>query len=220
LCCLGGCGGLPDHLNPDAPQPETIEPAVERALAECDQKLAEIKLILDEWSEKFPERKPENDATFEHITRVMRFMEATHGQRYAAQVDVDHLELVKADLERQRRKYEMEDGDPNEANRAVWMALRKPIVLVDFKWVSLEGAIQWLRDATDTGIVVKWSELEAAGVMRDTEFMLLLRNKKLETVLKQILSIVGGENSLVYAVEDGAIVISTRADLDEAAGGN
>jgi len=232
-CCLSGCDDRPD--NPSVPQAETIEPMIEQAPAKQDQKLAKTKRTLDELADMYPERKQEFDELYARILDIVVAME-----KFQRTMDVDpdganemrigtgplplvfhEQELdelfVKAIVERESRRH-TEEFDPNEANRAARRMLQRKIVRVEFDEIPLEKAIQWLRDEMNAGMTVHWYALDAIGVARDTPVTLHLRNTKSETVLKQLLSMFDTEeDSAMYVMENGRIVISTRSDLDKSA---
>jgi hypothetical protein len=85
------------------------------------------------------------------------------------------------------------------------------ITRVGFDALPLEDVIQFLRDATDLNIVVRWEELQKAGVGRKTPVTVKLTNVTVEGFLNSVLQNVSPK--LGFVVDDGVVTISTTADL-------
>ena len=78
---------------------------------------------------------------------------------------------------------------------------------------TLEAAIETLRQATHSNIVVYWPDLEAIGIHRDMPIQMHLWNVTLDRALGAILSLAGGEYPGMRAVEDGIIVVGSPEKL-------
>lgn len=103
----------------------------------------------------------------------------------------------------------------SEANREVRRKLRQIIPKLSLSGYKLEDAIQFLRDASNCSIHVKWAALETAGVTRSTPVHVVLSNVTIEKALRTILEDVGGASPLGFVVDDGVITISTKDDLSK-----
>ncbi|MCY2925694.1 MAG: hypothetical protein NT031_09675, partial [Planctomycetota bacterium] len=103
------------------------------------------------------------------------------------------------------------DSDDDKAAKA---KLRTPVTL-EFADKELGAVIEQISQATGVNIRVKWRALEAAEITSRTPLLLKLKNfpaEKALTILLGDLSV--GEKKLVHEVEDGVVVISTQADLN------
>jgi hypothetical protein len=80
---------------------------------------------------------------------------------------------------------------------------------VKLESTTLEAAIDTLREATHSNIVVCWAALEAAGMRRDAPIKLHLWNVSLGQALDVVLTLAGGDASGMRAVQDGIIIVAT-----------
>ena len=117
------------------------------------------------------------------------------------------------DLTASRKRFRPEVANDSPENVITRQLLERKITSVDFQEQPLENVIKWLRDVMQADLTVNWVELESAGIGKDTTVTLHLRDKKFETVLKQLLEMAGGATPLGYVLEDGVILISTREGL-------
>ncbi len=100
------------------------------------------------------------------------------------------------------------------AAAAAQAALDKSLPAVNFTQVSFEDAIDFFRDVTGANIYVNWRALQAAGINRDAQVNMKVRNVSLRKVLSLLLSEVSTNNAgLSYQLDDGVIMISTVEDL-------
>lgn len=83
-----------------------------------------------------------------------------------------------------------------------------------FQGVTLNDAIDFLRDVTGANITVNWKALEAAGVTRDSMVNLHLSGISLRKALDLVLNEAAGGDSITYFVDDGVIEITTRDIAD------
>ncbi|MDB5298608.1 MAG: hypothetical protein JWO87_271 [Phycisphaerales bacterium] len=105
---------------------------------------------------------------------------------------------------------------PSPATEATNRKLQEKIADVRLADVGIGVAFDQLRDSTGLDIFVNWKLLEAAGIDRNAPVSLHLKNKKLSIALDLILTVAGAEHeALGYSVDDGVVVVSTRADLDK-----
>jgi len=84
--------------------------------------------------------------------------------------------------------------------------------------ISLEDqpfdqVIDYLGQLNQMNIAVDWQDLEANGVERDTLVSLKLKEVRLRTVLQELLTQVGGDVLLGFAISDGLLRIATREKL-------
>ncbi|MBX3354316.1 MAG: hypothetical protein KF724_01305 [Phycisphaeraceae bacterium] len=87
---------------------------------------------------------------------------------------------------------------------------------VDFNRIPFDQVVAYLRQVTGLDFYVDWRSLENEGVRKDDEiddieFPRITGNEVLRRVLEQL---GGGSSQVEYAVEDGQVVISTKAQLN------
>src|SRR5262249_8290385 len=111
----------------------------------------------------------------------------------------------------------MEDAQrkpPADAAELAKLGMNLPSITFDK--MKLEKAIANLRKTTEGNLWVNWFELEKAGVNRDSPVSLNLRNVTAEKALTAMLHAAGPAAGLGFMVDDGAVIISTRDDLQSA----
>lgn len=84
---------------------------------------------------------------------------------------------------------------------------------IKFDAVSLDDAIDFLRDISGAKFSVDWKALEAAGVARKTAISVNLHNVRFSKALRIILDECGGKNKLGYEIADGVIVVTATPRL-------
>jgi hypothetical protein len=108
------------------------------------------------------------------------------------------------------------------ASRPTTTATTQPldpvIPVAEFRGISMEKAVETLRDMTKVNIVVRWPTLKEAGVERSSPVDLRVTRLPLQRVL-ELLGDVGGaaaaSNVELAAREDrGVVILSTRDDLE------
>jgi len=86
---------------------------------------------------------------------------------------------------------------------------------VNFEELPLEKAIDFLAGLNERlNIAVDWEDLANNGIERDKPVSLRLKDVALRTVLKELLSQVGGDVPLRFSAVDGLLRIATKAKLD------
>src|SRR3954469_13462740 len=78
-----------------------------------------------------------------------------------------------------------------EATKAV---LDKTLPAINFTNVRFEDAIEFLRDVTGANIYVNWRILQAAGINRDAQVNIKIRNVSVRKVLGLLLSEISTNN--------------------------
>jgi len=104
-----------------------------------------------------------------------------------------------------------------EENQIAGQKLRKMAPEIDFQAQEFQQVLERFREMTGLNIITNWSALEAAGIERDAEVTLKLKEQtvKYDKVLKSILDAVGGgEVQLAYEIDEGVVQISTREDFN------
>ena len=103
----------------------------------------------------------------------------------------------------------------DQANRVVNKQLDTRVSKLDFEDMKLSQAFQFLRDVSGAGLHVKWRALALEGVEPSTTVNVNLSNATFREGLKTVLkSAGGGKAKLEYALSQGVITISTKADFD------
>ena len=110
---------------------------------------------------------------------------------------------------------------PTPADAAVRDKLKASIPSMDLSGVELWQAIGELREISGAGIRVNWAALAKERVMPETTVNVRLKNvtldKAIRTVLDDVSCIGPGhqdETGMGHVVEDGAITITSKSDLD------
>jgi hypothetical protein len=85
---------------------------------------------------------------------------------------------------------------------------------LNFQGVTLNDAIEFLRDVTGANITVNWKALETSGVNRDTPINLRLAGISLRKALDLVLNEAAGGDSITYFIDEGVIEITTRDIAD------
>jgi hypothetical protein len=80
--------------------------------------------------------------------------------------------------------------------------------------VPLSDALDYIRDTTETNMVVDWKSLEAVNVDRNTLVNVRLHNVTLRKALSIILNEAGAGNLLTFYVQDNVLEITTQAKAD------
>src|SRR6202035_3872333 len=86
---------------------------------------------------------------------------------------------------------------------------------VKFQGVAFADCIDFIRDVTNANIHVNWRALEAAGISKDTQVNIRLREVPLRKALDLLLSEAGGSVPLSYQMDDGIIEITTAEIADK-----
>ncbi len=102
-------------------------------------------------------------------------------------------------------------AEDNELNRK----LSETLPEVRFEQQPFEQVVEFLAEITKINIAVDWTDLSDHGIEKDKQVTLRLTNLTFRTVLQELISQVGGDVELAYAVGDGLLRIATKAKLDK-----
>ena len=134
--------------------------------------------------------------------------------------EIPWYELIKypedwKELSRRREPFGAELASVgSQADRELRQLLQQKIPAdLAFEGDQFSDVIAFLRDITNSNIVVKWTALSILGIDETTPVNIRLSNVTFEKALKTILDYVGGFEPLGYMIDDGVITISTRDDL-------
>ncbi len=121
------------------------------------------------------------------------------------------------ELSERRDRLVAEEQSLSPEDIATQQLLERRLPEIRFERVSLEDAIDFLRDLTGANIYVNWGALQAATIDTSTPVTARLRDVRLSKALQVILQDAGSvpvpRVQLDYTVEDGVITISTAEDL-------
>ncbi len=92
-------------------------------------------------------------------------------------------------------------------------ALRQELPKLSFEGAPLGDAIQFLRDAGNLCMQVKWEALREALVDEKTPVNVTLHDVTLGRALRAVLEDVGAVQPLGYIIDEGVLTISTKSDL-------
>ncbi len=108
-------------------------------------------------------------------------------------------------------------GEQNSSEKAVNIKVRERLDqnLSDLSadQQPFDKVIEYLRNASNTNIFVNWATLQGAGVDKNTPISVNLHDVPFSKALTTVLSAVGPQASLGYAIDEGVITISTKDDL-------
>jgi hypothetical protein len=93
-------------------------------------------------------------------------------------------------------------------------ALSRTLPDVRFDAITLEDAMEFLRDASGANLHVNWRALETAAIDRNTTVTVQLRRVPLKKVLKTVLN-EAAPGMLAWYVEQNVIHVTTREIADE-----
>jgi hypothetical protein len=94
-------------------------------------------------------------------------------------------------------------------------ALEATLPDVRFDNISVDDALNFLRDVSGANIHVNWRAMEAAGITRDTTINLRLRSVSLRKILGLVLSEAAHGNLLSYYIDENVIEVTTRELADQ-----
>ena len=108
----------------------------------------------------------------------------------------------------------VEEAAEPEENKAARAKLRKVAPEIKFEAVEFQEVVNQLRALTGLNIVPNWQALDAAGIGKDAEVTLKLKDVKFDKALQLILDEVSsGETQLGFEIDDGVVQLSTKEDL-------
>jgi hypothetical protein len=94
-------------------------------------------------------------------------------------------------------------------------ALNRVLPDLNLTGVTLNDAIEFLRDVSGTNLHVNWPALEAVGVSKETPINVRLRHVSLRKVLTLVLNESSSGTALTFYVDDGVIEVTTREIADK-----
>lgn len=94
-------------------------------------------------------------------------------------------------------------------------ALNRVLPELNLTGVTLNDAVEFLRDVSGTNMHVNWPALEAVGVSKESPINFRLRNVSLRKVLTLVLNESSAGTPLTFYVDDGVIEITTREIADK-----
>lgn len=96
-------------------------------------------------------------------------------------------------------------------------AMDKEIAEFTLDKVPLEKAVQQIRTAANTNIVVNWSAMKTAGIARDAAVSLRLRKLPAEQLVRALCETLSSDEvRLNYVVGEGVVEITTNENLGKA----
>ncbi|HSU67700.1 MAG TPA: hypothetical protein VLJ39_12570 [Tepidisphaeraceae bacterium] len=85
---------------------------------------------------------------------------------------------------------------------------------LNFQGVTLNDALDFLRDVSGANITVNWKALEGAGITKDNPINLHLNGISLRKALEMVLTEASGGDTVTYVVDQGVVEITTRELAD------
>jgi hypothetical protein len=99
---------------------------------------------------------------------------------------------------------------PARADGVVSRQLSTRLPELNFQGVTLNDALDFMRDVSGANITVNWKALEASGMTRDAQVNLHLTGITLRKALDMLLTEASGGDTITYVVDQGVIEITTR----------
>ncbi len=93
--------------------------------------------------------------------------------------------------------------------------LEETLPEVRFEEQPFEGVVEFLGELTKINIAVDWTDLEDNGIERDKPVTVRLAGLSFRTILDEVISQVGGDVQLAYAIGDGLLRVATKEKLDK-----
>ena len=87
-------------------------------------------------------------------------------------------------------------------------ALETVMPSLDLAGVTLNDALEFIRDISNANVHVNWPALEAAGVAKDTPINIRLQRVSLRKVLNLILAESESGAQLTFYIDDGVIEVT------------
>ena len=100
------------------------------------------------------------------------------------------------------------------ANAQSRAQLDRVLPAVNLSNVTLNDAIDFLRDVSGSNIHVNWKAIEATGITPDTAINIKLRQVSLHKVLGLMLSEASGGTELAFYIDGGVIEVTTKEVAD------
>jgi Flp pilus assembly secretin CpaC len=113
------------------------------------------------------------------------------------------------------RDNELKNSNTSKEDQIAQAQLDRRLPNVDLDNIPLSDAIEFLRDLTQSNILVDWKALEADGIDKQTPVLAKLHDVRFSKVLDIVLQQAGG-GKLAYTIDDGVISISTSDVLNKA----
>ena len=102
-----------------------------------------------------------------------------------------------------------------DVDEALLAQLDRKIPELNFDGAALADVVDFLRDVSNTNMVVEWRALENAGVDRNAPVSVRVRDVKFSRALDMVLrDVSGGTVSLGYTIDGNVIRVSTGEHLD------
>ena len=101
----------------------------------------------------------------------------------------------------------------SDTDRAARAKLQTRLQKLDFDNIEFSDTVQFLRDVSGLKVDVKWDALSASGVEPTTTVNAHMGNVSVDKALRVIMDDVGGVNPIGYTIENGAVTITSREDL-------
>jgi hypothetical protein len=99
---------------------------------------------------------------------------------------------------------------PARADGVVSRQLATRLPELNFQGVTLNDALDFMRDVSGANITVNWKALEAGGMTKDAQVNLHLTGITLRKALDMLLTEASGGDTITYVVDQGVIEITTR----------
>src|SRR6185437_2315168 len=95
-------------------------------------------------------------------------------------------------------------------DRALSCTVERVLPEVKIDRVALTDVLDFMRDVEGIKIRVDWYELERVNVRPDSPVTVDLKHATMTQALAQVLNAAGGGGEIVFYVDDGVLVITTR----------
>lgn len=101
----------------------------------------------------------------------------------------------------------------SSATASTAQVLNRVVAEVRFDEAPLDQVLEWLTDTLEINVIVRWRELDAVGITRETPVSLRARDVTIERLLWMVMNAVSPDVRLAYQLEGNMMILSTHADL-------
>jgi general secretion pathway protein D len=121
-------------------------------------------------------------------------------------------------LSEERKEFQASAAGESAMDAALREKLKREIERLSFADIDFKDVIQFLREYSDANIHVNWRALSAAGIEQTTKVTVDVRKISVKRALDLVLADVSGaaagaDAELRYVLDEGVLIVSTKADL-------
>jgi type II secretory pathway component GspD/PulD (secretin) len=179
-----------------------IDPTNAKARAELE--------VMEDYDSLLTQRNWQDDLTRNARQAMINAQEALVPWDYEVLYPKNWLELTR------KRSAAGVGSGGEEEDAELNRKLNEVLPEFQFQDAPFEAVVEHLQAISKgINIAVDWEDLTASGIEKEKPVSLTLRNLPFRTVLKELLTHVGGDTPLAFSVGTGLLRIATKAKLDK-----